>query len=404
MALLFLGVAVFAAIGALSHQHERAFSASLIYLGLGLAAAVAVELIGVAWIDPVADAKLIERLSEIAVIVALFTTGLKIDRALSWRSWSSVGRLLALVMPATIAAVALFGTQVMGLSLGAAIILGAVLAPTDPVLAGDVGVGPPGEEDEAEPNFSITAEAGLNDGLAFPFVFLGVFVAGEGGTAWVGEWLSADVAYGIAVGVAIGTAAGYGIAALAIRLRDARLLAHELDGFVAVAAVLTIYGLAELAGSYGFLAAFAGGLAFRRYEHDHEYQGRVHEGAEVVENFSELALILLLGSVVTLAGLGEPGVPGWMLAGALILLIRPLTALAAFAGSGIGWRERSFVAWFGVRGIGSLYYVAVAIGTGVLTAAEESTIFWTVAVCVITSIAVHGTTATPISRRLVVAD
>ena len=400
LGLLFLGVAVFAAIGALSHERERAFSASAIYLALGLVAAVGLELLGVPWIDPFADASLVEHLSELAVIIALFSTGLKLDRELSWRAWSSVARLLILVMPATIAAVALFGTQVMGLSLGAAIVLGAVLAPTDPVLAGDVGVGPPGEGDEREPHFSITAEAGLNDGLAFPFVFLGIFVAAEGGTAWVGEWLAADVLYAIVVGVVIGGAAGYAMAALAIRLRDAGLLAEELDGFIAIGAVLAIYGLTELAGAYGFLAAFAGGLAFRRYEHDHEYQGRVHEGAEVVENFSELALILVLGSVVTLSGLGAPGVSGWLLVAVLLVLIRPLATLASFAGSSVPPRERWFVGWFGVRGIGSLYYAAVAIGSGVLTAAEQSTIFWTAAACVIASIVVHGTTATPLGRRL----
>src|SRR5918997_2580809 len=148
IALAFAGVAVFAAIGALSHQHERAFSASLIYLGLGLAAATIIDLLGVSWIDPFADAALIEHLAEFAVIVALFGTGLKLERALDPHAWGSVARLLGIVMPLTIAAVTLFGTEVMGLSLGAAIMLGAILAPTDPVLAGDIGVGPPEEEDE----------------------------------------------------------------------------------------------------------------------------------------------------------------------------------------------------------------------------------------------------------------
>lgn len=134
--LAFAGLAVFAAIGALSHQRERAFSASLIYLALGLAAATVIDLLGVRWIDPLRDARVVGHLAEFAVIVALFGTGLKLDRALDRRAWAPVGRLLGVVMPLTIAAVTLFGTQVMGLSLGAAIILGAVLAPTDPVLRG----------------------------------------------------------------------------------------------------------------------------------------------------------------------------------------------------------------------------------------------------------------------------
>ena len=397
--LLFLGIAVFAAVGALSHQHERAFSASLVYLGLGLLAAVVIELLGVRWVNPLQDSQIVERTSELAVVIALFATGLKLDRELSAAGWRHVGRLLLVAMPLTIGAVALFGTVVMGLSLGAAIVLGAVLAPTDPVLAGDVGVGPPGEEDESEPNFAVTGEAGLNDGLAFPFVFLGLFVAGEGGPDWLIEWLAGDVLYAIAVGVAVGAAAGYSIAAAAVWLRDRDLLAADLDGWLAVAAVLTIYGLAEVAGAYGFLAAFTGGVAFRRFEHDHEYNRRVHDGAEIVEKFSELALILLLGSMVTLSALDEPGVAGWLLLPVLLLAVRPLAVTAALLGTGLARPERSFLRWFGVRGIGSLYYAGVVVTAGVLSPGDSSTIFWTTAACVIASVVIHGVTADPLARR-----
>src|SRR5918998_2515982 len=158
IALAFAGVAVFAAVGALSHERERAFSASLIYLALGVGAATIIDVLGVRWIDPLDDAVAIEHLAEFALIVALFGTGLKLERALDRRMWGSVARLLGIVMPLTIAAVALFGSAVMGLSLGAAIILGAALAPTDPVLAGDVGVGPPGEEDEHDAHVALTTE------------------------------------------------------------------------------------------------------------------------------------------------------------------------------------------------------------------------------------------------------
>ncbi len=398
--LAFAGLAVFAAVGALSHQRERAFSASLIYLGLGLAAATIIDILDVDWIDPLADAELVEHLAEFAVIVALFGTGLKIDRALDSRAWGSVARLLVIVMPLTIGAVTLFGVAAMGLSLGAALLLGAILAPTDPVLAGDVGIGPPGDEEEREPNFALTAEAGLNDGLAFPFVLGGVFVATEGGTGWVGEWLAADVLYAIAVGVAVGAAGGYLIAASIVRLRNSDLLTPALDGWVAVGAVLLVYGIGEIAGGYGFLAAFASGLAFRRYEQGHELHRSVHDGAEVVEKFSELALILLLGSMVTIGGLGEAGAGGWLLVPVLLLVIRPLATLVGFAGSRVSPGDRAFIGWFGVRGIGSLYYVAVAIGLGALPADDERTLFWTVAACVVGSIVVHGITAAPVSRRM----
>ena len=394
LGILFLGVAVFAAVGALSHQHERAFSASLIYLGLGVFAAAAVTVLGIGWLDPIKDVSLLEHVTELAVIIALFSAGLKLDRTLSWRAWGSVARLLGITMPLTIAAVAAFGTGLLGLSLGAAIILGAALAPTDPVLAGDIGVGPPGDEDEHEPNFALTAEAGLNDGLAFPFVFLGALVAQDN----LGfEWLAADVLYAIGLGVAIGAGMGWGLASSVKRLRNRELLTPALDGWLSIAAVLAIYGLTETAGAYGFLAAFCGGLAFRRHEHDHEVNSRVHDGAEIVEKFGELAVILLLGSLLTLEGLAEPGIAGWGLAFALIFVVRPVAANVALVRSKMDRPgERAFVAWFGVRGVGSLYYVAAAVGLGVLNPQEESTVVWTAIACVTLSIVVHGVTASPL--------
>ncbi|NUT56538.1 MAG: sodium:proton antiporter [Thermoleophilia bacterium] len=397
--LAFLGLAVFAAVGALSHEHERAFSASLIYLALGLVGAVGLTAFDVRWLDPVRDTGLLEHVTELAVVIALFSTGLKVERRLSWREWSTVTRLLVLGMPAFIALAALFGMGVMGLSAGAAIVLAAALAPTDPVLAGDIGVGPPGEEgEEHEPHFGVSAEAGFNDGLAFPFVLLGIAVAADDSIA---SWFAVDVVYAVLGGVALGAALGYGIAALIVRLRDRDLLIGALDGWVGVAATLLIYGLAETTGTYGFLAAFAGGLAFRRYERGHELNASVHEGAEIVEKFGELAVILLLGSMLTLDGLGEPGWAGWGLALLVVFVLRPLTVNLALLGSRLQRPgERAFLAWFGVRGVGTLFYVAAATGLGVLDSGEARLITWTAVAVVIVSVVLHGITAGPLNRWL----
>ncbi|PTL56116.1 cation:proton antiporter [Paraconexibacter algicola] len=400
LVLLLGGLALLAAVVALTQEQEHAFTAAVVYLVLGVAIAALLAGVGIEAIDPLADPRLIEHLAELAVIIALFTAGLKLDRALSWREWRTPTLLLVVVMPACIAAVALLGTQLLGLSAGAAILLGAILAPTDPVLAGDVQVGPPGEEREREPHFALTAEAGLNDGLAFPFVFLGLFVAARDGGDWVGTWVLADVLYAIGVGVLAGAAGGRLFASVAMRLRRRETIHVRFDGWLAVAAVLAIYGATEMLGAYGFLAAFVAGLAFRRAEREHELHARVHEGGEVVEHVAELALVLLLGSTLTLAGLQAPGVGGWVLVVALLVLVRPAACLLAFVPAGLPVREAAFIGWFGMRGIGSLYYVAVAIGAGVLSDGEEELLYWTTSACIMTSILVHGLTSTRLTARL----
>jgi NhaP-type Na+/H+ or K+/H+ antiporter len=205
----------------------------MIYLGMGALGATGVALLDAPWLAVVDDASVIEHISEGAVVVALFATGLRLDHALTLREWRSTVLLLGVVMPITIAGVTLLGVWVAGLSIGGAIVLAAALAPTDPVLAGDLGVLAPGEGDRSEAAFALTSEAGLNDGLAFPFVFLGLVVASGGGAAAYAEWFTADVLYAVGAGIGIGAFVGWGIAAAAVRLRDRGLLSAGLDGWAA---------------------------------------------------------------------------------------------------------------------------------------------------------------------------
>ena len=400
LGLLFLGLATFVAIAALSHEEERAWSATVVYLVLGVVAAGGMALLDVAPLDPFENAILIQRVTELALVVAVFAAGLAVEREIRRRQWYSVALLLLVVMPATIAAIALFASEVMGLSLGAAILLGAILAPTDPVLAGDVGLGAPGEnEDAGEPRFSLHTEAGINDGLAAPFVVLGLFVAEEGGSAWLGEWLAIDVLYAGAVAVVIGALVGTGIAAGTLALRDRKLLLHEFDQFVAIAAVLVVYGATEAIGGYGLLAVFVAGFAFRRWEFHHEVNRRVHDGAEDYGTLLELLVILGLGSMLTLDRLGEPGLEGWLLAPLLLFVVRPALVVPFADRTLMTPKERVFLGWFGVRGVAALFYASYVLHAEVLSDGEATTVFWTAAAVVVVSLVLHGVTASPLSRR-----
>ncbi len=400
LGLLFLGVVLFVAIGALSRQDERAYSASLFYLGLGGLASVGLSLIDVSRLDPVADYKILERATELALIIAVFGAGMAIERNITRRSKQVIALLVLVVMPLTIAVIAAFGVLVMGLSLAAAVLLGAVLAPTDPVLAGDVGLGPPGGDDQGEPRLSLHTEAGINDGLASPFVLLGIFLAERGGIGWLGEWALSDVIYAVGAAALIGVLSGRLIAASVVWLRARHLLLADLDGFFAPASALAIYGAVELLGAYGLLAVFAAGMSFRRYEFDHEVNRRVHHGGELAGRLLELAVLLLLGSMLTIEGLGLPGVAGWLLAPLLVLVIRPALVLGVTGRGFLDLRGRAFLAFFGVRGVAALFYAAVIVESGVLSEGETGKVVWTTIACVAVSIVVHGITATPLARRL----
>jgi NhaP-type Na+/H+ or K+/H+ antiporter len=226
-----------------------------------------------------------EVVAELTVIVALFATGLRIDDLFDRARWAPTIRLLAIAMPLTILAVAVMGHVLAGLTIAGAVLMGAVMAPTDPVLAGDVQVGPPQAGGEHPVRFALTTEAALNDGLAFPFVYLGLLLAVEGlapGTLLL-EWLAVDVVWRIAVGTAMGAAGGWALGQILFVLPRGAVLANTASGVVALAGILLCYGTTELVEGYGFIAVAVAGLVIRRVEEDHAFHRRLHDFAEAIE-------------------------------------------------------------------------------------------------------------------------
>jgi sodium/hydrogen antiporter len=368
---------------------EPATSALLILLGLGSFTLVP----GMPQaLDPVKSPRIWEAASELCVIIGLFGTGLRIDRLASGPIRQPTLRLLVVAMPVTILLVAICGWAFAGLTLAGGLLLGAILAPTDPVLAGDVQVGPPQEGGEHPVRYSLTTEAGLNDGLAFPFVHLGILaVAASGiGAGLLGEWLLRDVVYRIAVGGLVGVGAGWLLGKILFDWPRENALSNTASGVVAFAGVLFAYGSAELAEGYGFIAAFTAGLALRRVESEHAFHRRLHNFSEALEHALTAILLVALGAAIP--GLWPHFTATHALIGiALVFLIRPAVGWLSLKGTILKGRERLVVAFYGVRGIGSIYYLAYAGHHAKLV--DEYALWAIVAFTILLSTIVHGLTA-----------
>ena len=366
-------------------------------------------------LDPQENRAAIEHVTELAVLVALMGVGLAIDRPFdwrnraSWRRWSPTWRLLGITMPLCIAGVALLAWGA-GLAPAAALLLGAVLAPTDPVLASDVQVAGPQtgdhEVDESdELRFTLTSEAGLNDGLAFPFVYAAILLATEGAVQnwaleWVGYYLIGKVLLGVLAGLVVGRVLAY----VAFRSASPSLrVAERGESLMALAALVSAYGVGEVVGGYGFLAVFVCAMTFRSAERSHDYHAAMHEVAERLERLLTLFVLLVLGIALTRGLLASLDWRGVAIGLALIFVVRPVAGLIGLSPFGsrnspLTGPQRWAAAFFGVRGIGSIYYLAYAAGE-----AEELGADWlwsTVGFTIVASVLVHGALASPVMRRV----
>ena len=366
-------------------------------------------------LDPQENRAAIEHVTELAVLVALMGVGLAIDRPLelrnraSWRRWSPTWRLLGITMPLCIAGVALLGWGA-GLAPAAALLLGAVLAPTDPVLASDVQVAGPQtgdhEVDEAdELRFTLTSEAGLNDGLAFPFVYAAILLATEGAVRhWALEWVFLYLIGKVALGVLAGLLVGRVLAYVAFRSASPSLrVAERGESLLALAALITAYGVGEVVHGYGFLAVFVCAMTFRSAERDHDYHAAMHEVAERLERLLTLFVLLVLGIALTRGLLASLDWRGVAIGLALIFLVRPAAGVLGLAPLGsrsspLTGPQRWTAAFFGVRGVGSIYYLAYAAGE--VEAFGADWLWSTVGFTIVASVLVHGALASPVMRRV----
>lgn len=341
-----------------------------------------------------------ERFTEFVVIIALMGAGLKLDRPFSWRKWGVTWRLLAITMPLGILAITLLGGWMLGLSWIAALLLAASLAPTDPVLASDVQVGPPKTGEEDEVRFGLTSEAGLNDGFAFPFVHLAIALglAATTGEPWAKQWLLHNVLWEIAAGVIGGWLIGRLFGWLTFHVPADTKLSKTGDGLIAISATFVSYGVTELLHCYGFLAVFVTALTLRRSHRDHEFNRQMHDITEQVERLAMMILLLLFGGALVSGLLRPLQLLDVVAAAAILVIIRPLSGLIALAGFKASFSEKMTLAFFGIRGVGSFYYLAYGLNHMDLAIGER---LWAiVGLVALLSILLHGLTVTPVMRQL----
>ena len=412
-------------------------STSMFYLLAGVA--VSPLAFDLASLTPFSHVALLEHVAEIVVLLSLFTSGLKMSVGLGDGRWMLPVRLAATSMLVTVAGIAAAGVLLLGLPIGAAVLLGGILAPTDPVLASDVQMAEPTDRDRLR--FSLTGEAGLNDGTAFPFVVLGLGLLGLheiGPFGW--RWLALDVLWFTVCGIGVGALLGTAVGRLVLYLRRTHKEAVGLDNFLALGLIALAYGGALLAHAGGFLAVFAAGVALRRIERretsssgtsrvrgrgirpaaapaeaaekaladphtSHAAQAATHPQHapafmahamlsfnEQIERIGEVAAVMLIGMMLWAVEWRHVQWPFVLL---LLLVIRPIAVAIGLAGSQTSLSQRALIGWFGIRGIGSLYYLMYASAQGIDPKLAATLAAVTLAVVVV-SITAHGISVTPL--------
>lgn len=391
--LTIIGFAVLGMAWMPSFTAKTGISDSVVYVVLGVIVYSVLDILPAA--DPMRYQDYTIHLTELVVVVSLMGTGLKIDRPFSFKNWSIPFRLISVTMLLCIGAVSLVAWGFLGLSLPSAILLGAVLAPTDPVLAADVQVGPPMGGSADDVRFALTAEAGMNDGMAFPFTWLAIVLAVAAPASVTHDltmWAIVDLFYKIASGIVLGFGLGRLLAYLVLNVSEKSRKVNLNDGFIAIAAALVVFGLVELVHGYGFIAVFVASVTFRNYEMNHDFHKDLHRFSDQTERILVAVVLLVFGGSLVAGILDALRWPLAALAIGFIFVIRPVSGLLALSGTPLHIKEKLGISFYGIRGIGSFYYLAFALNEAQFSHSKE---LWSItAFIALISVLVHGLTAT----------
>jgi NhaP-type Na+/H+ or K+/H+ antiporter len=397
-------------------------SPAMFYLLIGFLLGPSV--FGLVHLSLAAHAGILTEATRIALLISLFTVGLKLRADLHDSVWLLPLRLGVVAMLITIGLLTLGGVYLLNLPLGAAVLLAAILAPTDPVLASDVQIKDVQDQDRFR--FGLTGEGGLNDGTTFPFVMLGLALLGvEEGRSFMGTQGLLTLLWGAVAAPVCGWFLGWSLGHGVVYLRKRHRLALGMEEFLAIGLIALSYGVAESIHSIGFLAVFAAGVGMRRIEvaavkdadaapvlspavsklagnaeaiAGSEDKAPAYMAATVldfnqqIEHFAEFLAVLLLGVLISQSGFSWEGLA---VAACLFLIVRPAAVLLSLSGARVRPLQRNLMAWFGIRGIGSLYYLLFALQYhwGVPLEQRLTEIVMTVLAL---SVTLHGISSTPL--------
>lgn len=404
-----------------SWMERLPLSMAMLYMAVGCA--IGPQAWGLLQVELPRDAGIIEHLAAVALLVSLFSAGMKLGVPLLDRRWLLPFRLATIGMVATTLLAASLAMWCLHLPYATALLLGAILAPTDPVLAAGVQVSDRTDRDRLR--FSLTGEGGLNDATALPFLILALDLLDvRPGELWL-RWLLVDVGWSLAAGLVIGGLLGKCIGALVVHLRVAQQEAIGLDEFLALGLIGLSYGVAEIAHASGFLAVFAAGIMLQHTRKEPDAGALVqflegetrggdaakklathpeHAGTfmmkavrgfnEQLEHVGEVAIVLVVGGLLAYV---SPRMEILVFVALLFFCIRPLSIWLSLWGAPVARDQRLLISWFGIRGIGSIYYLMVAIGHG-LPPETDRILIGAVLTAITCSIIIHGISVTPLMR------
>lgn len=350
------------------------------------------------WPDPFWPDQWLLYISEVIVIISLMGTGLKIGRKYSIKDWKTPFRLILITMPLTMIAVYFLATSFLEMSMAAGVLLAAALAPTDPVLAAEVQIEDvTSDEGENPVAFALTAEAGINDGIAFPFIFLAVFLADQELTlsTWFLDQFLLKIFLGVLIGGVIGKAVGF----LIERLPKIEGIKNP-HGFVSLSITFMTYGIAELLHGYGFLAVFVAALNIRYTEEmGGDIKKKMHDFTEEMEKLLLVVWIILFGGSLLNGILNIANWQGAIFAAIFLFLVRPLAGYIGLVRTSLSRAEKLAISFCGIRGIGSIFYLSWAF-LQTDNFSEKTFIYSITAFTILFSIIIHGLSAPRIMRHV----